>query len=647
MFVKEKSIALNFLPLVEQEFSFTVFRKKFAQEKKEGIFARCQKRDLPIDSNGDSNSHDNRAEYWVSHNPMEGFEQFSCRQDHNRFLTEDLLLEALKSKIEESLSKRQYIEPRGFSKRQITFVLQDYPEGQETVWLEPYYLSVRRTYGFLVDFEFRKKAGVPFSRRVQQLSLSLDRNWKSNTNFYLDRYEKIQAFLKMYYSLLFPVNLMPGLQIDIIKTLFEIPASQLDTKKYVFANNKENISQYKGVKENGPFEPVKQKVVFYFMFPPNGRDSANQLYQALRGDLFKPTFPGMFEVFGVPIERSMVRGNSLPDYSKKSFENAIAEIRKIENAIVIPILLIPSKTDEESRQIYYLAKYLFINENIPLQVVTLDLLRNIDTFKWSVSNIGLQIFSKLGAKPWKVKPSNEECLIIGIGQSHDEIFEGDKPRITKYFAYSVLTDSSGLYLDLEVLGTAADQPAYVDQLKNNLKRIVETYGGRFKKIVIHTPYKIKLFELESISQVLNSLTQEGTVSKIEFVVLKVNTQNRFFGYDLTANSKVPFESTYLRLSKKDYLVWFEGLQYHSPNVYKRFAGPTHIEFYYSSIDLKERRKTYLQDVLNLSGANWRGFNAKSMPVSILYCQLVARFIKEFNILGYHDYKIDNLKPWFL
>ena len=27
---------------------------------------------------------------------------------------------------------------------------------------------------------------------------------------------------------------------------------------------------------------------------------------------------------------------------------------------------------------------------------------------------------------------------------------------------------------------------------------------------------------------------------------------------------------------------------------------------------------YLQDILNLSGSNWRGFNAKSMPISIYY-----------------------------
>ena len=38
---------------------------------------------------------------------------------------------------------------------------------------------------------------------------------------------------------------------------------------------------------------------------------------------------------------------------------------------------------------------------MPLQVISAQLIQRRDQFKWSVSNIALQIFTKLGGIPWK------------------------------------------------------------------------------------------------------------------------------------------------------------------------------------------------------------------------------------------------------
>lgn len=186
------------------------------------------------------------------------------------------------------------------------------------------------------------------------------------------------------------------------------------------------------------------------------------------------------------------------------------------------------------------------------------------------------------------------------------------------------------------------------QLRESLKKIISSYKDEFDKFVIHTPFKIKKEEILAIEEVIKKIQEDSGYESTEFLVIKINEKNKFFGYNIKTNSLVPYESTYIKLSRNEYLLWFEGLQYHNPNVYKRFSGPTHIEFYYASKDLVEAEKIkYLQDTINLSGANWRGFNAKSLPVSIYYCQLVARFIREFYEYGYQGFKIDNLKPWFL
>jgi hypothetical protein len=174
---------------------------------------------------------------------------------------------------------------------------------------------------------------------------------------------------------------------------------------------------------------------------------------------------------------------------------------------------------------------------------------------------------------------------------------------------------------------------------------VKDHRDDFDRFVIHAPYKIGIGELDSIQEVF---TKFGETDRSQFVVLKVNSNNDFFGYSHTNNSLVPFESTYVSLAQDEYLVWFEGLQYHNPKVARRYSRPVHIAFHYSNVTLSLKdRIDFLQDAVNLSGANWRGFNAKNVPVSIYYAQLIARFTNKFDELGLPEISLDNLHPWFL
>lgn len=110
----------------------------------------------------------------------------------------------------------------------------------------------------------------------------------------------------------------------------------------------------------------------------------------------------------------------------------------------------------------------------------------------------------------------------------------------------------------------------------------------------------------------------------------------------------PYESSFVRLAEREFLVWFEGLQVQNPTIRKRIGRPLHVQFLYSSKDLDSiKMKSYLQDAVNLSGANWRGFNAKSLPVSVYYAQLVAKYYKEFQTLGFEDINLEKITPWFL
>jgi len=631
------NIALNLLPLSTQEFGYIVYRREYKGERREGVFSDLYRNTLPIDPNGD---RENRAEYWISFEEADGLELCNVRQDFNHRLTQRFLFWLLKQRCSEQLREGDYKIQEKF-RSNILFTIERHPEGNEVVWLEPYYLSATRKFGFLIDFSFMKNPNVPFSRRVQQLSLSLDKNSRRNSNFYIDRYEKLQKFMSLYSERLFSLSI-GNVTIGIEKSLQQLPAERLAVKKYVFANEVEGNSQFMGVKRYGPLECIPHKnPKFYFVYHEKDRGYAQDLFLALKGKTYSSVFSGMESMFNVPFENENITGRSIESYTEESLKDLMQEIKSIRNGVVLPVIHISSRQNPDDNRIYHLAKGMFINEGIPLQFITLDTLKNRQGLKWSVSNIGLQMFAKLGGSPWKVRPRNEKCLIIGVGQCHDMDCNG---RISKYYAYSVLTDSSGLYKDLKVLSRTSDRQDYIKDLQEKLKEIITAYKNEFTKIVIHTPFKIRRFELETIKKMLEQFDTEN----IEFVVLKVNTVHKFFGYSLQVNSLVPYESTFVKLSPTEYIVWFEGLQYHNPTVYKLFAGPAHIEFYYESRSLRDdERKDYLQDTINLSGANWRGFNAKSLPVSIYYCKLVADFIKEFKALGYENFEIDNLNPWFL
>jgi hypothetical protein len=633
--LRGEEIQLNFLPLSTQEFQFTVWRKQYAGEKKEGAFENLLRKTLPIVQN----SLDQRGDYWISFEHLNDFEEFSCKENYNHTLTQDFLYHLLCLKTKKSLKSDEYFIPETTFRKRIYFLLRQYSEGKETVWLRPYYLHSAAKFGFLLDFRFRKNPGIPFSRRIQVLSLSLDKDYKSNRNFYLDKFQKVVEFRDRYHKRLFPVEL-GGLNIDVASELERMPCGKLDVKTYVFADEQTDSSQFRGLGAYGPLTQVQYPVRLACIFRDKDQTLLDNLLDALKGESSAVNFQGIKPTFRTTIEIEPIK---VPDYSQESLDYSVRQINeignKVQDELVMPILIV----DRSDAQTYYGLKYRLLRNNLPLQVVTVDLLGRHDGLKWSTSNIALQIFAKRGGRPWKVKPTNEKCIIFGIGQSHRRR-DGE---IIKYFAYSVSIDSSGLYNKICLLGKSDNEREYLEQLRVNMLQAVECYLQEgYQKCVLHVPFKIRRSELQSINSAIEEVASRKSTENIDFLVLKVNTENDFFGYANT-NSLVPYESSYLKISGKEYLVWFEGLQYHRETIYRRVGGPIHVEFYWANRDdlNEEDRMKYLQDLLNLSGANWRGFNAKNLPVSIYYCELVADFLERF------PQELDNLEtmtnPWFL
>jgi len=642
--VNDYYIHLNFLSVEGGTPNCTLYRRQSlgAQEQRPEPDATAHK--LPVDQN-----EDDWQTFWVRSEATKGFEQFEFQPKWNADLTRRILFDGLKCSTRTLLDPQEYFFPENKFIEEASFVMESHPEGDELLVVQPYFLRVLRQSGFLVDFHFRLRSGVVFSRNVQRLSLSLDKKLRRNIDYYVDRSSKIRYFLERRWRVFEHITI-PGIpsNLKISKDFTPLHADRLRSKVYVFANNREARSQFAGLRDFGPLQPVNKPTKLLFAFREEDRAAARRLAISLKGlkQRGQFNFPGYKTLFKTELE---IDPNPIifHDLSSQSMRVALDRAQADPNSShqIVPIIVLPNG-DENG---YMDQKSHFSHAGLPTQVCTLRILEDEETLKWAIGNLALQVFCKAGGQPWKVRPTAEKSLIIGISQSHkSKIVQGTR-CIDKHFAFSILTDNSGLFHQIQVLGDDSDHTTYLAALRTNLKHALEQSASSFKRIVVHTSFKLKRDEINAIRQTTSEVAAATDRSKCRFSVIKVNQKNRFFGVNRSVNSLVPFEATRVQLGKGEYLVWFEGIYPGNPNVAKALPGPTHLQFL--SIDKEKvepaEERELLQDLINLSGANWRGFNAKSAPVSVFYCHLVADLVRNFHERDLPLPAVQDIKPWFL
>jgi hypothetical protein len=628
------NIHINFFPVINQDFEFHIYIHPCADsvQKTNSFLFPVKKYKLLIESN------ETYQHYFVAFDNQENFQSVTINANNNNVLTLRYLYESLVKKL--TSIHFEYI--LGDKYRQVIDIINDkFDIGNEAISLLPVYNN--GTFGFLVDYHFIKERNVPFNKAMQIKSLSLDSSGESNLNYYSDKYQKIQIFVKSKWNSLFnPLDESTGVIVS--NKMLDFSCHRLDAKKYIFGNGKYGNSQFKGIATNGPYGKFKDNPFLCFVYRNDDIQLSRELYLALQGKTY-PTFRGMQAMFGLQMNKDNVKGFAVDDYTEASIDKLISEIKLSScDRNTLPIVLVPwvkdTATDEQSKS-YFLMKHHFLQNDMPSQFVGIPRAINYNSLKWSISSIGLQIFTKIGGSPWCMDAKTKNCLIIGIGQSYKI---DDEHHIERYFSYSILSDSSGLFQNIKILSEADNERQYLDTLSKNLKSIIELQMDDYTNIAIHTSFRVRDKEIRIINNIIMELsTKKGN----NFVVLRFNNTHHYMGFDMNNNALTPYESSVVQLSKKDYLVWFEGLSSVTNTIRTRIGQPMHIFIDYARSYDYSQIEPYLQDALNLSGANWRGFNAKTTPVSILYAKLLSGFLAAFDKYNLDDINIEKLTPWFL
>jgi hypothetical protein len=625
----------NFFSLQNQDFKIPIYKKLCIEQETKKDFSFSVKKFALLNTDNDTE----REQYWITFDKHDNFLKSEISSLEHRYLTLLYIFLLIEIKLK-SLNIPYQIGDKFMEV--IDIIIDESELGKESICIKPTYQN--KKFGILLDYHFFKRMEIPHSISVQKKSLSLDQSGQANKNYYIDKFKKIDHFVTTYFNKIFTPLDENGL-IEFSSNMENIESHKLETKRYVFNGGIQSNSQFQGILNRGPYSKLKEQAMLGFVYRNHEKALSHELYYALRGERF-PTFKGMERMFDIKIQKDTVIGYGLDDYNVQEIEKMVKTIIEISNGKkIVPIIIVPwdkNSANDDQNKMYYLIKYSFLKFNIPCQFVDINKIKNYNTFKWSVSGLALQIFTKLGGSPWCLVPGTEKCLIIGIGQAHRKDENG---KIERYYAYSIQNDSSGIFRNIKMLSDNTDHESYLNGLSNNLKEIIITQSGEFDCFVIHTPFRLRRDEMDTIRMVVKSLADE--IDK-KFAVLRFNDNHYYMGYDFNNGSLTPYESTFIQISANNYLVWFEGLQYGYSSVKERIGPPIQIfiDYHQSEIKYTDIIK-YLQDAINLSGANWRGFNAKTMPVSILYAKLLSGFISAFDKYQFGNINIENITPWFL
>ena len=268
---------------------------------------------------------------------------------------------------------------------------------------------------------------------------------------------------------------------------------------------------FKALRTHGPYDSSRVDLgngALLFVFPEQEQALARRLATALLSGV--GAYPGFAKMFTVPVatgeaikQRRVAADLSRPAAAAAAYRREIEawnqEPRERDPSLAL--VLVPRTEPAEINTPYYEAKAAFANLGIPSQMVTLELLDNEREFRFSVANIALAAFAKLGGVPWAVDaPPDDHDLVVGVGRAD----VGAQRDLKRFFGYAVAFVSNGIYRQTWSFTPTADEDTY----EQNLERAVsgalsQDLDQAPKRLVIHLARNAGRREIAAVERATN------------------------------------------------------------------------------------------------------------------------------------------------
>ena len=374
---------------------------------------------------------------------------------------------------------------------------------------------------------------------------------------------------------------------------------------------------------------------------------------------FKGGLVGKYRLHDVTFEIIELDNYSIEDYSKKITEYIKRKDTLPDLALVETLenfkMLSPDKNP------YYRTKAYFLTQGVPLQFVRNENIRKDDRYlQWICESIALQIYAKLGGRPWVLPASSsiDHEIVVGIGSSSSRSNSLAGNTQERIVGITTFFTGDGRY----ILGNRCKEVPFeqyfqelLDHLRDSIQEISSEYGWRDDatiRIVFHIFKPIKNIEAEVVDQLL----REFQNYEIKYAFVTVSSRHPFLIFDT--------EQGGIGQYKKGVYVPNRGVNWilDSHSCLLQLSGPADIKSSYhgfsSPVLVRTHEKSTFKDlnsivqqVYNFSYLSWRGFSPAQFPVTILYSDLIATNLANLRKIGTWRSELVNSvlkhKKWFL
>jgi hypothetical protein len=191
----------------------------------------------------------------------------------------------------------------------------------------------------------------------------------------------------------------------------------------------------------------------------------------------------------------------------------------------------------------------------------------------------------------------------------------------------------------------ADETTYIHRLEEAIAAAVNSAADLDRspsRIVFHLTKRTGRREIEAAHRAVG--TTSFASSPLAF--LRVDDTHLYDLLDASEPTYAPPRGLSVRLTERRALLQTEGLTSTGPP-----KGPLLVELDDRSSVPPDELDVLLRQVFNLSSANWRGFNARAKPVTLVYGERLAELVGYLEQVG--AWRPETLssklqgRPWFL
>lgn len=393
-----------------------------------------------------------------------------------------------------------------------------------------------------------------------------------------------------------------------------------------------------GLKKYGPYDSSmldKNRIRVAIIFPSQHEREKNELVNGLVNGY--GSFKGFQKLFRIPL--SVEKELPLSEETGEEVQRAARNLASQGDVDLVLILL-----TSRNRELYQTAKRELLGNGIPNQIVTTEKLRDANQVPWVLENVSLACYAKIGGTPWVVASENTRReLVIGISRAQDR---------NKQFVVGFVTlfTQDGDFLMLHSLAPVLkwEQDEYVGGLTRLIVKAYDEYQqlqGRPEAIVLHLCKRPGRFrEVEAIQQ---ALKEKGNT--VPYALLHLNDDSSYRLFDTSHPTYVPQARLKVELGQRNALLLLDG-RIGDKRSCRGVPRLLDISMDQRSTMPTEEFPRLVRQVYNFARVNWRGFNARAIPVTLNFSYLIARLIVEIGAENWNQViSAGRLrdKAWFL